>query len=85
MILTLDSKKPIHETTIVVAMSGGVDSSTVAALVKEAGYKVIGVTLRLYNSGGNSTKSCCGDKDVRDAEENRSSYRYSSLYCGFPG
>ncbi len=47
----LNISKPISETTIVVAMSGGVDSSTVAALLHEAGYKVIGITLQLYDYG----------------------------------
>ena len=47
----LNISKPISETTVVVAMSGGVDSSTVAALLHEAGYKVIGITLQLYDYG----------------------------------
>ena len=42
------AKKP-KDTLIVVAMSGGVDSSTVAAMMKKEGYNVIGVTLKLYN------------------------------------
>ena len=37
------------DTTVVVAMSGGVDSSTVAGMMKEEGYKVIGITLKLYD------------------------------------
>ena len=44
------NKKP-SETTVVVAMSGGVDSSTVAAIMKKEGYKVIGLTLKLYDDG----------------------------------
>ena len=44
------NKKP-SDTTVVVAMSGGVDSSTVAALMKKEGYKVIGITLKLYDDG----------------------------------
>ena len=43
-------KKP-SETTVVVAMSGGVDSSTVAGIMKIEGYKVIGITLKLYDDG----------------------------------
>ena len=43
-------KKP-SDTTVVVAMSGGVDSSTVAGIMKNEGYTVIGITLKLYDDG----------------------------------
>jgi tRNA-uridine 2-sulfurtransferase len=58
---------------VVVAMSGGVDSSVTAALVQQAGYETIGVTLRLYDdanvSGGAPKRAgaCCGGDDARDA------------------
>ncbi len=54
---------------IVVAMSGGVDSSATAALLKEQGWEVVGVTLRLYDSGAAAGRpgSCCAGKDIRDA------------------
>ena len=54
------NKKP-SETTVVVAMSGGVDSSTVAGIMKNEGYKVIGITLKLYDDGKEVAKSkqCC--------------------------
>jgi tRNA-specific 2-thiouridylase len=54
---------------IVVAMSGGVDSSVVAALLVEAGFDVIGVTLQLYDHGAATGKkgACCAGRDVRDA------------------
>ena len=42
------NKKP-SDTTVVVAMSGGVDSSTVAGMMKNQGYRVIGITLKLYD------------------------------------
>lgn len=55
--------------TIVVAMSGGVDSSTVAALLCEQGYKVIGITLQLYDHGTAIAKkgACCAGQDIYDA------------------
>ena len=46
---SLGIKKSKKETKVVVAMSGGVDSSVVAALMKEEGYNVIGITLKLYD------------------------------------
>jgi tRNA-uridine 2-sulfurtransferase len=54
---------------IVVAMSGGVDSSVTAALVKEAGYDVVGVTLQLYDHGAAVQKkgACCAGQDIHDA------------------
>ena len=54
---------------VVVAMSGGVDSSVVAALVAEAGYEAIGVTLQLYDHGAAVARpgSCCAGADIHDA------------------
>src|SRR5487761_1958115 len=54
---------------IVVAMSGGVDSSVTAALLAEEGYEVIGVTLQLYDHGEARGRAgaCCAGQDVRDA------------------
>jgi tRNA-specific 2-thiouridylase len=54
---------------VVVAMSGGVDSSCVAALLVEAGYEVIGVTLQLYDHGAALGKrgACCAGQDIQDA------------------
>ena len=54
---------------IVVAMSGGVDSSTVAALLHEAGHEVIGVTLQLYDHGAATghRHACCAGQDIHDA------------------
>ncbi|MBX3521352.1 MAG: tRNA 2-thiouridine(34) synthase MnmA [Xanthobacteraceae bacterium] len=56
-------------TRIVVAMSGGVDSSVAAALAKRAGYDVVGVTLQLYNHGEAVQKkgACCAGSDIHDA------------------
>jgi len=63
------SKKP-SETTVVVAMSGGVDSSTVAGMMKKDGYNVIGITLKLYDDGKEvaSSKQCCSGQDIMDAK-----------------
>tara|TARA_Y100000590_G_scaffold186763_1_gene212781 strand:- start:569 stop:1687 length:1119 start_codon:yes stop_codon:yes gene_type:complete len=62
-------KKP-SDTTIVVAMSGGVDSSTVAAMMKKEGYNVIGITLKLYDNTKEVAKSkqCCSGQDIIDAK-----------------
>ena len=58
-----------QETRVVVAMSGGVDSSVVAALLNEQGYDVIGITLQLYDHGEavQSKGTCCAGQDIHDA------------------
>ncbi len=62
-------KKP-SDTTIVVAMSGGVDSSTVAGIMKKEGYNVIGITLKLYDNNKEvvASKQCCSGQDIMDAK-----------------
>lgn len=66
---SLGIDKPPADTRIVVAMSGGVDSSTTAGLMVEAGYEVIGITLQLYDHGAAISKpgACCAGQDIRDA------------------
>ena len=62
-------KGPASARRIVVAMSGGVDSSVVAALAVQSGAEVIGITLQLYDHGAavNRVGSCCAGQDIRDA------------------
>ncbi len=63
------AKKP-KDTFIVVAMSGGVDSSTVAAMMKNEGYNVLGITLKLYDDTKQTSQSkqCCAGQDIMDAK-----------------
>lgn len=66
---SLGFAKPPAQTRVVVAMSGGVDSSVVAALLHEQGYDVVGVTLQLYDYGEALKKkgACCAGQDIYDA------------------
>ena len=66
---SLGFPKPPSETRVVAAMSGGVDSSVVAAMLADEGYDVIGITLQLYDHGAAIEKkgACCAGQDIHDA------------------
>ncbi len=70
MINSLGIKKSPKNTRVVVAMSGGVDSSVVAALMKQGGYDVTGITLKLYDDTKqtSSGRQCCAGQDILDAK-----------------
>ena len=67
---SLGINKSNKETKVVVAMSGGVDSSVVAALMKQEGYNVTGITLKLYDDTKKSKegRQCCAGQDIMDAK-----------------
>lgn len=67
---SLGFNKPENQTRVVVAMSGGVDSSVVAGLLARQGYEVIGITLQLYDHGAAVKRagSCCAGQDIEDAK-----------------
>jgi tRNA-specific 2-thiouridylase len=76
---SLGFAKPPSQTRVVAAMSGGVDSSVVAAMLAREGYDVVGVTLQLYDHGAavNKPGACCAGQDIHDARRVADS-------CGFP-
>lgn len=76
---SLGLAKAPKDTRVVVAMSGGVDSSVVAAMLHEQGYDVVGITLQLYDHGEFAGKkgACCAGQDIYDAKRVADD-------CGFP-
>ena len=81
---SLGFEKEPKDTKVVVAMSGGVDSSTVAGLMKKQGYKVIGITLKLYDDTKqvSQSKQCCAGQDIMDAKRvaNKLNIEHKILY-----
>lgn len=67
---SLGLPKPPQKTRVVVAMSGGVDSSVTAGILAQQGYDVVGFTMQLYDHGAatSSSKSCCAGQDIYDAK-----------------
>ena len=70
MINSLGINKDPKDTKVIVAMSGGVDSSVVAGLMKQEGYDVTGITLKLYDDSKQSKegRQCCAGQDILDAK-----------------
>ena len=70
MINSLGINKDPRDTKVIVAMSGGVDSSVVAGLMKQEGYDVTGITLKLYDDSKQSKegRQCCAGQDILDAK-----------------
>ena len=74
---SLGFNKLEKDTKVIVAMSGGVDSSVAAVKLKKEGYNVIGVTLRLYSQTNISkSKSCCAGIDINDAQKVAKQYNF---------
>ena len=77
---SLGFNKSESDTKVVVAMSGGVDSSVAAVMLKKEGYDVTGITLKLYNNSNTSkNKSCCAGTDIEDAKKVAFKYNFEHI------
>lgn len=77
---SLGFDKTCEDTKVVVAMSGGVDSSVAAVMLKVEGYNVIGITMNLYSqTKAKSSKSCCSGKDINDAKNVANQYNFPHI------
>ena len=81
---SLGFNKAAKDTKVIVAMSGGVDSSVAAVMLKKEGYNVIGVTLRLYSQPNTTkAKSCCAGIDIQDAQNVAKQYDFPHYVFDF--
>ena len=81
---SLGFDKECKDTKVVVAMSGGVDSSVVAVMLKKEGYDVTGITMKLYSqTETKSSKSCCAGRDIEDAKKIAHQYNFTHLTIDF--
>ena len=77
---SLGFNKKCKNTKVVVAMSGGVDSSVAAVMLKKEGYDVTGITMNLYSqTESKSSKSCCAGKDIEDARKVANQFNFPHL------
>jgi tRNA-specific 2-thiouridylase len=77
---SLGFNKECKDTKIIVAMSGGVDSSVAAVMLKKEGYDVTGITMNLYSqTESNSSKSCCAGRDIADAKKVADQYNFPHI------
>jgi len=81
---SLGFNKSIKNTKVVVAMSGGVDSSVAAVMLKKEGYDVTGITMNLYSqTSAKSSKSCCAGRDIADAKKVAQQFDFPHITLDF--